>query len=134
MSITRRASNPLARSVQWKIGAVLFASVLVGAVFLTLNGTGATGNALREGARTEVEALATRDALHLATEMALPSVDAGTLQALPAVRGILRAEANDGVDPKDGSTIERLQYRYAGTLHLLANDRSPCKTRMVTAV
>ena len=124
MSITRRASNPLARSVQWKIGAVLFASVLVVAVFLTLNGTSATGNALREGARTEVEALATRDALHLATEMALPSVDAGTLQALPAVRGILRAEDNDGVDPKDGSTIKELQYRYEETLHLLVNDRS----------
>ncbi|GEM_PF-4439003 len=123
MSTARRASNPLTRSVQWKIGAVLFTAVLVVAVSLTVNGTASTGDALEDGALSEVKALATRDALHLAGEMLLPTTDVMTLQDMPPVQGLFRSEANDGVDPKDGSTTDLWQARYGTILSVVVNER-----------
>ena len=91
-------------SIQYKVAAVIFASVLVASLMNSWNGLSSTSGALRGGAESELAASVTARALATESKLRLSEADLRFMLLVPPVQGILRAADNGGIDRMDGST------------------------------
>ena len=99
-----RMKSRLLRSVQFKIGALLFLVVVVSSVITTWNGMRSTASALTEGAESGLANAVASEAARIEASLSGVLADLEFLVEVPATRGVLRALGNWNVDPITGST------------------------------
>ena len=107
-------------SIQYKVAAVIFASVLLASLANSWNGMVATSGALRRGAESELAASVASRAPAIESKLRLSEADLRFMLLVPPVQGILRAADGGGIDLMDGSTQQlwgkRLTTIFTGLL------------------